>query len=455
MPAYTKLTVSAALTAVGLLIFAGQSLAQLDQSDLQILKEEGQADGWTFEVNRNAVTDKPLTSLCTLEPPPDWEATARFDPMLPPDSGQLGLPASYDWRTQDGCTAVRNQGGCGSCWAFSTVGALECAIRIKTGVSADLSEQYLVSCNRSGWSCNGGWFAHAYHYDTTGKDGRVGAVMEASKPYTATNGTCTGPYSHPYVINSWAYIDGTSGTVPSTNAIKQAILTYGPVSAAVYVNSAFQAYTSGVFNACTDASVNHAIVLVGWDDTDQAWILRNSWSAGWGESGYMRIRYGCCRVGYGACYVNYGASDTGPTITTPTPGSTLTDSSATFGWSADSSASEYWLNVGTALNKSDIYCKSTGTSTSATVDKLPVNGKPIYVKVYAKISGLWYGWAATYTAATQANAAAEMSSPTSGSTLDAGPVTFQWSEGTKRRRVQTLGRGPPLESAICTTSPRA
>jgi cathepsin L len=93
--------------------------------------------------------------------------------------------------------------------------------------------------------------------------------------------------------------------------IKQAIQTYGPVAAAVYVGSYFQSYTGGVFDknessnggfcGCSAPSqVNHAIVLIGWDDSKQAWLLRNSWGPGWGESGYMWIKYGASQVGYAA-----------------------------------------------------------------------------------------------------------------------------------------------------------
>lgn len=105
----------------------------------------------------------------------------------------------------------------------------------------------------------------------------------------------------------WEYIGSPSST-PTVNQIKQAIINYGPVSVAVYVNASFSAYSGGVFTVSEDRQVNHGVVLVGWDDTqgrNGVWILRNSWGTGWGEAGYMRIEYGCSRVGYGACYVVY------------------------------------------------------------------------------------------------------------------------------------------------------
>ncbi len=104
---------------------------------------------------------------------------------------------------------------------------------------------------------------------------------------------------------------GFSQGVAKTDAIKQAIMTYGPVSVCCAVTEAFGAYSRGVFNENDpDAEINHAVALVGWDDsqgTNGVWFLRNSWGSWWGEEGYMRIEYGVCKVGYAACYVNYPA----------------------------------------------------------------------------------------------------------------------------------------------------
>ncbi|MFP4343692.1 MAG: C1 family peptidase [Anaerolineales bacterium] len=113
----------------------------------------------------------------------------------------------------------------------------------------------------------------------------------------------------PVEISDWAYV-GTSSSVPATSAIKQAIYGHGPVAAAVCVNTAFQNYGGGVSTGPGCTSVNHAIVLVGWDDVHQAWILRNSWGPNWGENGYMRIGYGVSEVGYSANYTaTRGAPD--------------------------------------------------------------------------------------------------------------------------------------------------
>ena len=102
------------------------------------------------------------------------------------------LPDSLDWRNSGIVTPIRDQGSCGSCWAFGTVGIMESALWKSGTADIDLSEQFLVSCNQSDWDCSGGLTAHMYHYDTLGKNQtEIGAVLESDKPYTATNGTCT------------------------------------------------------------------------------------------------------------------------------------------------------------------------------------------------------------------------------------------------------------------------
>ena len=239
-------------------------------------------------------------------------------PQMSASGGIAALPTSYNWCSLGGCTPVRDQGSCGSCWAFGTVGALETNILIKDGISRDLSEQYLVSCNSDGYGCDGGWWAHDYHqWKIPSGEPDAGAVYEADFPYVAYDASCNPPHTHHEKIASWAYVGSSSG-VPSSDAIKNAIYNYGPVAAAVCVGTAFQNYTSGIFATNECSSVNHAIVLVGWDDANQYWILRNSWDDSWGEDGYMRIKWGTSQVGYAATYVVYNASGPTPTPAPPT-----------------------------------------------------------------------------------------------------------------------------------------
>jgi hypothetical protein len=276
----------------------------VSDANITALQLQGLKEGWTFTVGKNPGTDRPLSQLCGLTVPDNWWVGASFDPCTPTSN----LPTRFDWRELGGCTSVKDQASCGSCWAFGTMAPLECNILIKDHVEVDLSEQWLVSCNQNSWGCNGGWWADDYLQWKTDKFNGTGAVLEENFPYEAQDLPCDGPYQHSYLIDSWHFI-GFSQGIPSVDAMKQAIMTYGPISVAVAVTHAFGAYTGGVFNENDpQAQINHAPALVGWDDSQGAhgvWILRNSWGPGWGEDGYMRIEYGCCKVGYAACYVNY------------------------------------------------------------------------------------------------------------------------------------------------------
>jgi len=260
----------------------------------------------------------------------DYSAAVPVEEALPAEEEvtDVGLPSSFNWCDQGGCTPVKDQGSCGSCWAFGTMGPFESVIKIQDGTTENLSEQYLVSCNEEGWGCNGGWWAHMYHKDKVPwGEPEAGAVYEADFPYTARDDPCNPPHPHHEKIENWVYV-GNSSSVPSVSAMKQAIYDYGPISVAVCANSAMSGYSGGIFTGPGCTSVNHAVVLVGWDDTQGSngiWYMRNSWGKGWGESGYMRIEYGVSRIGYSANYVVYGGSEPTPTPTlTPIPTPTLT-----------------------------------------------------------------------------------------------------------------------------------
>jgi C1A family cysteine protease len=163
-----------------LLVLASTSIAyaQLTAQDIQALRERGEREGWTFTVAENGATGYALDELCGFVKPEGWEKLARWDACRP----RGGLPEAFDWRSFGGCTVVKNQASCGSCWAFATVGPLECNIRIRDGVTVDLSEQWLVSCNRDGWDCGGGFFAHDYHEWKTDPCNDTGALCRLGCP---------------------------------------------------------------------------------------------------------------------------------------------------------------------------------------------------------------------------------------------------------------------------------
>ncbi len=275
--------------------------AQLSEADLARLQRQADEEGWTFVVGENEATKQPRHHLCGDSMPPGWEYEGEIAVLE-----EQRLPEAFDWRDYDGCTPVRNQGGCGSCWAFAAIGTVECALLINEDISTDLSEQWLVSCTGAGL-CAGGWHAEVYPYvscnGSTDSCGDSGAVPESEFPYVSYDAPCGCPYSYPFCIGGWSYL---GSEVASVSQIKQAIYQHGPVAVGVYASDAFQAYNGGVFNNCQDDTLNHAVVLVGWDDnqgSNGVWMLRNSWGVWWGESGYMRIEYGCSLIGWGTAYV--------------------------------------------------------------------------------------------------------------------------------------------------------
>jgi len=270
----------------------------------------------TFSVS--VQTAGPITSI---------EEPDAGPPPAPPaeDLGPIStaaLPVEHNWCALGGCTPVKNQGGCGTCWAFATVGVVESLIKIGDGVERDLSEQYLASCNIDGWSSTclvGGDRAFSYFIDRIPPgEPDAGAVYEADFPYTSGStgivGPCNPPHPHHEKLISWGH---AAYGLPSPAVIKQAIHDYGPVYVSVCAGPAFQSYNGGVFSTDESSScgggTNHGVVLVGWDDTQGAsgvWYLRNSWGTWWGESlsgapagkGYMRIEYGTSNVGRNPAY---------------------------------------------------------------------------------------------------------------------------------------------------------
>jgi PKD repeat protein len=257
----------------------------LDEMRTEIAKR-----GLNFTVGESEVMDIPLDNLCGLVEPPNWRDTGKFDGGV---RTEATLPSSFDWRDSGVVTDIQNQGSCGSCWAFGTIGSYESCVAVAGGGLDDLSEEWLLDCNSYGYDCGGGWWAFG---DLTG-----GAPLESCYPYVGSVSTCyTGcPKYHP--MDDWYYVGPSSG-VASTTDIKNAMYEHGPVCAAIYVDSYFQGYDGGIFSNTSSSQPNHGIVLVGWNDSGGYWILKNSWGTSWGESGYMRIEYGANNVGYAAAY---------------------------------------------------------------------------------------------------------------------------------------------------------
>jgi cathepsin L len=211
--------------------------------------------------------------------------------------------AAFDWRKKNKVTPVKNQMACGSCWAFAVIGALESNWLIRNSSTTDESEQYILANSGAG-SCAGGNRADANLYLVS-----TGTANETTVPYTATSGPPNPGVTTPFDAVATGFVNPAVEN-PSVAELKQALCEYGPLSVSVNATPAFQAYTSGVFNEGNNTSTNHAVLLIGWDDSKGAWLIKNSWGTGWGETGgygsergYMWIAYGSNRIGRWAQWI--------------------------------------------------------------------------------------------------------------------------------------------------------
>ncbi|XP_071434327.1 cathepsin L2-like [Pithys albifrons albifrons] len=203
-------------------------------------------------------------------------------------SATLKSPASVDWRAKGYVTPIKDQGHCGSCWAFSATGALEGLVFRQTGRLVVLSEQNLVDCTRplGNHGCAGGNTARAFQYvrDNGGLD------SERGYPYVGTDSSSCRYNPQDKAANCSGFRTVAPG---NEGALAQAVATVGPVAVAVDATS-FQFYKSGIFS-CPSGShgVNHAMLAVGYGTANSSghntsyWILKNSWSQAWGQQGYM------------------------------------------------------------------------------------------------------------------------------------------------------------------------
>ena len=258
--------------------------AELFKKNLALLAEENGRNENTFTVGINKFADwtpaeyrrmlsyKPARGLKVLSQPTN-----------------VSIPSSVDWRTEGAVNPVKDQGQCGSCWAFSAVGVLESRYKIAKGTLYQLAEQQLVDCARgtpySSEGCNGGEMTDAFDYSAA-----KGMMTESDYPYKAYDQSCK------YDSSKVTPVKGSGHyMVPPNNAIQlKTDIANGPVSVAIEADTfVFQFYSGGVLNSSKcGTNLDHGVVAVGYG-VDAAkgeyYIVRNSWGASWGEKGYIRI----------------------------------------------------------------------------------------------------------------------------------------------------------------------
>ncbi len=219
------------------------------------------------------------------------------------------LPAFFDWRNVSGAnwlTPIKNQGGCGSCWAFAAIGGVEAATKISRNdpyFDLDLAEEYLVSTCSSAGDCDGGWPDVALGFINDS-----GVPDEPCFPYTATDQECSNRCST-WDRRLWYITDYREVTVNTIDDIKQDLVEHGPLVAIMDISS-IEFDENGIGRCPTTEGIDHAVVIVGYNDTGGYWIIRNSWGTGYQEGGYFKL-------GYGECYLDSGFW--GPWVVIPEP----------------------------------------------------------------------------------------------------------------------------------------
>lgn len=310
----TRSAVAGKLAAVAALLLASVASSLAASSEIAEIQQAIHAKGGRWVAEENALSRLPLEAKVK------WlgALSGGLEPAktLPaPDAATAAsTTGSFDWRNVGGrnyVTPVKSQGSCGSCWAFSTTAQLESYLLLRDPSIAvpNNAEQILLSCSGAG-SCGGGWPGSASAYIV-----KTGLPPESYFPYTGTNNLCSN------ALTGWQNVAAKIGSYAGVNqeveALKNALGTYGPLSTTFNVYNDFYSYRSGVYSYTTGGFVGrHAVLIVGYDDAQQYFIVKNSWGSGWGEQGYFRVAYSEVNssMGFGAQTYAYMPPSTTPLV---------------------------------------------------------------------------------------------------------------------------------------------
>ncbi len=307
--------------------------------------------------------------LAHAEVLPDHEA-------IPYQETFTAAPPTFDWRNIDGngksyVTPVRNQAACGSCWAFAATAALESytlMVQNMPNINLDLSEQILISCyNPNG--CSGGYPSGAAAYIKT-----TGLPLESCfsyKAFDARDGSnsvycdqaCGSWQSSTYKILNYGSVAATA------SAIKDALVNYGPLVTTFSVYSDFFSYNGGIYKYTTGTyQGGHAVLIVGYDDVNQCFLVKNSWGTGWGEAGFFKIAYTemASPVYFGGGTLTYYGSLSAPSINVTSP-------SIGTSWQAGTTHSISWTFTAYPGSYVNIALRKPGVSDTTIVNSTSIS----------------------------------------------------------------------------------
>jgi cathepsin L len=219
----------------------------------------------------------------------------------PFSSSASNAPLTVDWRTKGAVSAVKDQGQCGSCWSFSATGAVEGAWAIVTGKLVDLSEQQLVDCATGviygSHGCSGGQMEGAFKYIV-----EHGQCLLAEYPYTSGVTKIEGQCQKCTTV---AHVRSCSDVKPNDQISLKAAVAQQPVAIAIEADTRyFQSYSSGVLtSASCGTNLDHGVLIVGYGNEkgQDYWLVKNSWSASWGDNGYVKIARSASSNDAGIC----------------------------------------------------------------------------------------------------------------------------------------------------------
>jgi len=281
--------------------------------------------------NENLNTYEEFEYPVTEFPPKSEYALSLMDPDPEPPMSFENLPSQFSWKSYGGdwTTPAKDQGNCGSCWAFGALGGLEASINIKSGypnLNIDLSEQYVLACLSAAGSCSGGWMSEAIAYIQSTSPGSTGngingCPIESCMPYQGVDYIpCSSKcenwdyYTSPpgadnilWQVNGYGVTSISEDDPNGWNLLKTWVYTYGPIVVDIYTGG-WSSYWSShhdpndVYENDDSGITNHAQLLCGWVDDPEItnggyWIIKNSWGTSWGYGGFSNIAYGCNSLG--------------------------------------------------------------------------------------------------------------------------------------------------------------